>query len=180
MSTLLIHTKRLNLVAATVEHIQAELESPTQLGRLLRATLPDDWPPGEYDRSAIEYFRDRLLQTPSAAGWFTWYAIERPEENGPGRAIGAAGFFGPPAPDGSVEIGYSVALPHRGQGFATEMVRALVGSALSLANIQQVIAHTHPENLASVKVLERCGFFRTGATGEGGTIQFACSRLSEP
>jgi [ribosomal protein S5]-alanine N-acetyltransferase len=177
MSTLLIHTDRLDLVAATVEHLQAEIESSAQLGRLLNATIPDDWPPGEYDRPAIEFFRDRLMQAPAAVGWFTWYAIERAGGNRPARCVGAGGYFGPPDLDGTIEIGYSIAAPHRGQGFATEMVRALVGSALSLSNVFQVIAHVHSENLPSVKVLEHCGFSRTGATREDGELQFARERL---
>ncbi len=44
-----IHTQRLVLVAATLEHIVTELEDPSRLGPLIGARVPEGWP-GEYDR----------------------------------------------------------------------------------------------------------------------------------
>ena len=59
---MLIRTERLDLVAATLTHIQAELESATALGRLLEAEVPSSWPPGEYDEPAQRYFLDCLVK----------------------------------------------------------------------------------------------------------------------
>jgi len=74
-------TGRLLLVAATPDHLRAELESPSKLGFLLHADVPGDWPPGEYDRNAQEFFRGRMEQAePSALGWYVWYAVLLPPE----------------------------------------------------------------------------------------------------
>ena len=50
-----LETERLRLAAATLDHLHAELESPKALGHLLHARVPEGWPPGEYDRTAIEF-----------------------------------------------------------------------------------------------------------------------------
>jgi len=61
MISKLIKTPRLNLVAATPALLIAELTSRWKLGAALNAIVPEDWPPGEYDRDAIEFFYERLM-----------------------------------------------------------------------------------------------------------------------
>ncbi len=59
-------TGRLLLVAATPDHLRTELDSPSKLGFMLNADVPADWPPGEYDRKAQEFFLDLMeLAEPS-------------------------------------------------------------------------------------------------------------------
>ncbi|KAA9338184.1 GNAT family N-acetyltransferase [Hymenobacter busanensis] len=152
----LIHTPRLQLIAATPTSLQAELEEPTRLSDYLRAELPADWPPGEYDRSACQHFFEQLqARGEAAAGWYGWYALYG---NVSPSLVGCGGYFGPPDEDGRVEIGYSLSEHWRGQGFATEIVRALVGRIAGHAPVKRIVAHAHPENLASRKVLQRTGF----------------------
>jgi RimJ/RimL family protein N-acetyltransferase len=170
-----IRTDRLDLVAATLDHLEAELRSPSELARLLGAIVPADWPPGEYDRQAIEVFRSRLAEDRGAAGWYGWYAIRRSSEPPGGTVIGAGGYLGPPGADGTVEIGYSIVPRFEGRGYATELVRALVGHAFSAPGVTRVIAHAHPDNIGSVKVLEKCGFSVAGPGGESGSLQYQLS-----
>ena len=74
-----LRTPRLDLVAATLAHVDAELASPTALADLLGAAVPADWPPGEYDRGAQVFLRGRLVaEGPSGVGWFTWTERTRP------------------------------------------------------------------------------------------------------
>lgn len=169
---LTLQTDRLTLVAATLAHLEAELISPFELGRLLQAEVPEGWPPGEYDRAATEFFRARLLENPAAEGWLAWYAIHRPTPDRPLVVVGSGGYFGPPGPEGTVEIGYSMIPEFRGMGFATELVQALLRRAFSTQGIAQVIAHTHPGNLGSITVLERCGFSLVGPGAEPGTVRY--------
>ena len=174
-----LETERLRLAAATLDHIHAELESPQALGHLLHARVPEGWPPGEYDRPAIEFFRSRLIEDPEAVGWFGWYAVRKAEGLESAVVVGACGYFGPPDADGMVEIGYSVVPAFQGHGYATEMVRALMARAFSVTGIARVIAHTSRENIASIKVLERCGFTRRGLGPETSTILLIRERLPE-
>lgn len=163
---------RLTLVAATLEHVRTELEAPERLARLLDAEVPDEWPTGEYDRDAMEFFRARLEEGgETAAGWYGWYALRAGDADGP-RALVGADYFGPPGEDGVVEIGYSVVPRWQRRGYASEIVDALVARAFELPHVTRVIAHTTPANAASVGVLRRCGFTHTGAGAEPGSIRF--------
>jgi RimJ/RimL family protein N-acetyltransferase len=173
---LVVRTPRLDLVAATLAHIDAELQNHTALEQLLGASVPEDWPPGEYDRDAQEFFRARLLSgSPSHVGWLTWYAITRNQDGQREALVAGAGFLGPPS-NGAVEIGYSVVQAARGQGYATEIVRALVAHAFKHGAVHEVVAHTSDENVASTRVLLRCGFSRVGHGSEPGSVEYRTKR----
>jgi ribosomal-protein-alanine N-acetyltransferase len=173
---MIIRTGRLDLVAATSAHLEAELVSPARLGSLLGANVPEGWPPGEYDRPAVEFFLARLTENPGAEGWYGWYAIERAADGRPATLVGAGGYFGPPGDDGTVEIGYSILPDFRGRGFATELVQALIARAFATPGVGRVIAHAFPENIGSAKVLERTGFVPAGPGREPGTVRYVQPR----
>lgn len=163
MNNITLSTQRLELIAATLEHICAELEAPERLASLLSAQVEPGWPPGEYDRDAQEFFRDRLKEGGSAAiGWYSWYAVRRATPAQPPVLVGAGGYFGPPGETGEVEIGFSVMPAWQGLGYATEIASALVERAFTDVRVNKVIAHTATGNLASRKVLEKCGFRYAG------------------
>lgn len=173
----MLHTRRLDLVPAGPEHLQAELRAPRDLESMLGARVPSSWPPGEYDRDALAYFHTRLEAEGTASiGWYVWYAITRNDGGQREQLIAGAGFFGPPR-GGSVEIGYSVIPSARQQGFATEMVAALVEYAFRTDAVNEVIAHTSDANPASIAVLLHCGFERAGAGSEPGSIQYRRCRI---
>jgi ribosomal-protein-alanine N-acetyltransferase len=167
-----IQTQRLQLVNATLRHFDAELESLEAISRLLGARVLGGWPPGEYDRQAIDFFRTCVIAHPESAEWYSWYAIERGPVNSEGILIGAAGYFGPPSKAGIVEIGYSIVPGFRGRGYASEIVEALVGRAFSYPSVSRIIAHVKPENGPSVRVLERCGFVLAGQDVERELVRY--------
>ena len=171
-SELLIRTPRLELIAATLDLIAAELAGPAALGALLGVPVPADWPPGEYDRDALEFFTALLVSGgPAAVGWYNWYALALGADGRRTALVGGAGYLGPPA-HGGVEIGYSVLPQARGHRFATEMVEALTVRALSLDAVHRVIAHTLDANTPSQAVLRRCGFLPVEAGTAPGLIRF--------
>lgn len=173
---LLLRTRRLDLVASTLGHIEAELQSPQALGPLLGVTVPPGWPPGEYDRHALEFFRERLRAGgPSHAGWYGWYAITRDASGQRHSLVADAGYLGPPS-DGAVEVVYSVVPEARGQGYATELVEALVAHAFAHPDVRTIGAHTSDANVPSTKVLLRCGFRRVGPGAEPGTVEYRRER----
>jgi ribosomal-protein-alanine N-acetyltransferase len=162
-----IRTARLELVAARLELFEAELSGHELLGLTLGAIVPPSWPPGEYDRNAAAYFRDRLFEAGEAvAPWYAWYAICLARPDRAATLIGCGGFFGPPTPDGTVEIGYSIVPECRRLGYATEMVRALMAHAFATPEVRRILAEADVENLASITVLNRCGFRRMGSGRE--------------
>jgi RimJ/RimL family protein N-acetyltransferase len=100
-----------------------------------------------------------VRSTPVGDPWALSYkAVERAT----GAVVGGCAFKGPPDAFGVVELAYSIDPPHRGRGFATEMAGALMGFALASARVRMVRAHTKPDNAASARVLEKCGFRPVG------------------
>jgi RimJ/RimL family protein N-acetyltransferase len=67
-----------------------------------------------------------------------------------------------------VEVGYRLGASHWGQGIATEAASALLEYAFdpSGLDLKRVVGVTHPENAASMRVLEKCGLVKLGLTTE--------------
>src|SRR5262245_5600162 len=103
---LLLQTPRLDLFAATLDHVEAELNDRAAFESLLGVPIPEDWPPGEYDRNAQEFILSQFVSSGgSIIGWLSWYAVTRNPNGLRGALVACAGFFGPPK-NGTVEIGY--------------------------------------------------------------------------
>lgn len=64
-----------------------------------------------------------------------------------------------------VEIGYWVGPAYQGQGYATEVLAALVARIADIMPERQIAAECSPENQASLRVLEKLGFENTGMSG---------------
>ena len=159
MTSTFLYSPRLLLIASLVTLLQAELASTDQLAKLLNVNIPTDWPPGEYDQDAMQFFLNQLLTNgQEAAGWYSWYVIRYPIDTQPPILVANGGYFGPPDTTGQLEIGYSVLVDWRGQGIATELVSLLVSHAWRQEGVYRVIAHTLPTNQASIRVLTKNGF----------------------
>ena len=77
-------------------------------------------------------------------------------------------------------VEYGVLEEYQGQGYATEAVRAAVDLALQQPGVTLVEAETEPDNRASPRVLEKCGFLPSGTVGKEGPRYFktACEHKS--
>ncbi|WP_437827288.1 GNAT family N-acetyltransferase [Sorangium sp. So ce1153] len=62
------------------------------------------------------------------------------------------------------DLGYRFFRKHWGQGYATEAAAACVRYAFEELGLPRLVAHAMLENAASVRVLEKLGFRRTGPT----------------
>jgi RimJ/RimL family protein N-acetyltransferase len=159
MTNVFLYSPRLLFVAATSTLLQIELASTEKLAQLLNVATPADWPPGEYDQSAMQFFLDGLRAGgPGAVGWYSWYIIAYPTATTPATLVAAAGYVGPPDETGTIEIGYSVSEEWRRQGIATEIVAQLVTNAWQHENVKRITAHTQPDGVASIGVLTKNGF----------------------
>lgn len=58
------------------------------------------------------------------------------------------------------EIGYLVDPTHAGQGFGTEIARALLRTSFEILGVRRVTAGCYADNLASVRILEKVGMRR--------------------
>jgi [ribosomal protein S5]-alanine N-acetyltransferase len=144
-----ITTERLELRPFTVESATATA-SGEQADLAWAAGFPRD-----DDRDAARMF----LQAPHEVFGGRFIIDTRA-----GVAVGTIGFLGPPDPDGVLTVGYGLVPQARGQGYATEALRALVEYALVQPGVVRVVADTDVSNVASHRVLEKAGFRRTHST----------------
>lgn len=115
------------------------------------------WPP---HRSVEESFE--IIKT-VFSGEGMW-AVELKET---GEAIGCVGYL--PASGSNLEIGedqcevgYWIAKPYWGQGICTEAMRAVVDYCFNVKGFSVLWGDYFPENPASGRVMEKCGFTDTG------------------
>ena len=140
-------TKRLKIFPAVREQMEAFIASETNV---------------ELKKAYTEML-EGCLQNPDQWEWYAMWMIELRD----GTHIGDLCFKGLGA-NGVVEIGYGIFEEYQGQGCATEAVDAAVNWALQQPGVTRVEAETAPDNHASQRVLEKCGFLPSGTVGEEG------------
>ena len=96
-----------------------------------------------------------------------WYAPWKMTLKESAQSIGDLCFKGP-VRNHAVEIGYGVQSEQEGRGYTTEALQAMTQWAFSQKDVVFVEAETAPDNKASQRVLEKCGFVSDGTMGEEG------------
>ena len=116
--------------------------------------LWDAHPDPLYTEQYIRYLQERY-----AVGDFYDYAIVLREN---GRMIGTVGFTTFDLPNYSAELGYVVSPEYQGRGYATEAVSALISFGFEKCDLARISAVCMQENVASLRVMEKCGLKREG------------------
>ena len=173
--TTLLKTARLELVGCTPELLRAEGEDRGRFSELLNARIPGGWPPELYDDDARLYTLRMAEAAPQDEGWWLYYLV-LPDGGGGRELVGLAGYKGPPADDGTVEVGYGVLPEHRRRGYASEAVGALLERAFAFPRVTRAVAETYPELAPSIGVLEKHGFAFAGDGSEERVIRFELPR----
>lgn len=139
-------TKRLRIEPMTKEELQRRVAEEPDAGRkaALKRMLPNAQSVGE------------------AAHWRTVWRIALRKT---GERVGEAWLLGAPA-ERTVALSYGIDEARRGQGFACEAVKALCNWAFS-RGAYFVAAEAAPNNAASLRTLESCGFRCLGTGGAG-------------
>lgn len=152
-----IQTPRLQLLPLTEKQLKRCVipGGPDDLARELGVSLDGSLFSGVVSR-AINIKLDKMSSAPAARHvWHTFWLIILGRQ----RAIGMIGFKGPVDTNGQLEIGYGIMPAHQGQGYATEAVREFINWAFSPGHkgVTAVIAETARDNVASQRVLQKCG-----------------------
>ena len=143
-----IRSERLCLLQLDTEEARALLQGSPAPGRPWLAGYPM-----QGTLIAVEAFV-RAIDNGADPGAYGVYQLVR---SGDGLVIGDIGFHGRPNVAGSVTVGYGLAPGARGQGYATEALRAVVAWALAQPEVAAVEADTTHANLPSQRVMERAG-----------------------
>ncbi|ABV87963.1 GNAT family N-acetyltransferase [Shewanella pealeana] len=80
--------------------------------------------------------------------------------------IGFIGLQNSDAEMGQMQVGYMIHPKAHGQGFASESLQAIIDWACLSFKPHKFIAYCIEQNIASTKVLEKCGFVREGLLRE--------------
>lgn len=105
---------------------------------------------------------EKIAEAPVPLGPFLAYVIVR---NADGKAVGDAGFHGPPNAEGELELGYAVVPVARGKGYARDAVELLIAWAGRQPGVRSFTARVEPGNTASERLLDLLGFVRDGDRG---------------
>jgi len=173
-----LKTERMELVAITEALAEAELGDLSFLSRLLNARVPENWPPGGTDEESVRCSLRELQRDPAQIGWLCWYFVLLAGPEGNRVLIGKGGFGGKPEPEGTVNIGYSLVEQFRGHGYATEALRKLISWALTIPEVNLIVANVRQQQEESIGVLEGCGFVRSSGESEADTVCYEVSRAS--
>ncbi|PYY84801.1 GNAT family N-acetyltransferase [Pseudomonas sp. TKO26] len=68
----------------------------------------------------------------------------------------------------SCAIGFELARAAQGQGLMTEALEAILDWGFAHMTLNRIEAQVHPQNLASLRLLERMGFVREGLSRQAG------------
>jgi RimJ/RimL family protein N-acetyltransferase len=152
-----MHTARLDLVLLEPDYARALADGINGDGRLWAS----GYPLGSSLLRAELTLAAAALKRP--LGRFGTYQVVRRADD---LVIGDVGFMGPPDATGAVSVGCGITEDARGQGYATEALRALLEWAREQSGLTCVLADTTRSNLASQRLLERVGLRRVGEDGE--------------
>jgi RimJ/RimL family protein N-acetyltransferase len=75
----------------------------------------------------------------------------------------------------TAEIGYTLSPTARGRGLATEATAIVIEYLFTIAGVTRVEASVHPDNLASVRVLDRLGFVYEGTSRQSFWVGDICT-----
>ena len=85
------------------------------------------------------------------------------EQRRTGDVIGVAG-LGHLWDGAEIEVGYRFLRAHWGQGYATEAARAAIAFGFAELGLERIVAVTEPQNVASRRVMEKCGLTFVGVS----------------
>jgi RimJ/RimL family protein N-acetyltransferase len=108
--------------------------------------------PGPMTREESDAFVDRMEAYWREHGYGR-FAVEVPGEAG---CIGFVGITVPPFMPQD-EIGWRLARPFWGRGYATEAARAVLADAFDRLGRNEIVSFTVPANVRSTRVMERLG-----------------------
>ena len=99
-----------------------------------------------------------LAKTSSPYDYLAWAVADKRSD----RCIGLVNYHHREARNAKLEIGYILAPVQQGRGLMTEAVAALIAYCFDELAAHRIEALIHPDNAASIRLVERLGFLCEG------------------
>lgn len=143
-----VHTHRLLLR----EFVDADVDALYEIQRNREHMRNTFW---AQSRDVSAAWLRRYADGLATYGYAPWTVVLRAQQT----VIGWGGLnVDPHAPGWGPEVSYFVHPAYAGQGFATELVRASLAHGFDDFELTTIGAFASPANVASIRVLEKCGF----------------------
>lgn len=156
-------TPRFRLMPLTYDQMQLYVANDYSLEKVLGLNLTMRM----IDDSFAEIIVNRILPGLAEKGdkylYHTLWTVVLIAEN---RMVADISIKGEPNDAGEVEIGYGTYDAFQGRGYMTEAVGGIVNWLRTEPLVKAVIASTLKDNFASIRVLEKNGFVKTGETDD--------------
>lgn len=121
------------------------------------------------EKDLLRYFPNTVPPSLERVQWYIDHQLQHWQERGcghwavagqeAGALLGWVGLEYLPELD-ETEVAYLLSTRAWGKGLATEAAQAAVNFGFDRAGLARIIGLVHPENAASIRVLEKCGFAR--------------------
>ena len=153
-----IRTERLALVSMSPALLTAVLAEDTPTARAILGVEPNSQllPLGGH---AMTLRLAQMALDPTEQQWLLRAFIRRHPQ---AEMVGFGGFHGRPDARGAAELGYTVFVEHRRQGYAREAVGGLMDWAKSTHGVRCFVCSISPTNKASLGLARGFGFVQTG------------------
>jgi len=132
-----------------------------------RQAMLELWSDPANERASPDASREQVRAWAENVPWGVW-------ERETGELVGDCGIHFDAGFD-EWELSYGFRRDRWGRGYASEAAQAWVRHGFEEMGIEKIVADVEPENLASARVLEKCGFARVG-TLEDGRLFYAVTR----
>ena len=173
-----ITTARLELVPITPEALRSEQAADGNLAGILHCRVPAEWPHADWEPHVFELLLSTFAEHPEDIAWHRYILLRPTESVGDAKPtlIGTTGAFRWPTYRSEAEFGYAILPEFRLHGYATEAAHAMLTWIDSTHEASTVMAHTYPELLGSIRILERCNFTLAGPGTEPRTLHYVRQR----
>ena len=143
----MLETKRLKIYASSQDIMEQFIEAQTV----------------DVLKAAYTEMLNGCLEHPDKWEWYAVWMLELKDGTNIGELC-----FKVLSEEGIAEIGYGISEEYRNKGYAAEAVKAVLEWAFEHPEVTAVEAETAPDNIASKRVLEKCGFALNEIMGKEG------------
>ena len=110
--------------------------------------------PNEYSLEETLAFIKKIQQANAEGRSFYWAICQQPEN----KLVGTICVWNFSEDKKEAEIGFEILPEWQGKGLVSEAVREVIDYCFSKSSLEILWGATHPENLASIRVLKKYGF----------------------